>query len=112
LAATQITGKRSLQHVDPALAESARIVAEELGETTLAVRRRINRAIQVAGMAVVMETVAQAKKVQGTMLVNTGSRPRTLGGCFFTLLKTRLASTFDLIQKPQTLKSINKDSPT
>ena len=92
--------KTMLQPVDPELQIPAESVATELEETSKGVRRKINRAIQVAGMAKIVETVIRAQAVQGQLLIKDGSRPRTLGGCFFHLLKEDLGEKFNLIQRP------------
>lgn len=86
--------------VDEALFVPAKIIATELGETGKAVRKKINRAIQLLGMAKIVDLVAQAKSVEGTMMIMDGSRPRTLGGCFFELLRQELGERIDYVQKP------------
>jgi hypothetical protein len=86
--------------VDLQLVIPADAVAQELEEKGKAVRRKINRAIQIVGMAKIVELVTKAKEAHGTLLVDNGARPRTLGGCFFYLLRTHLGDKMDLIQPP------------
>jgi hypothetical protein len=75
-------------------------VAEELEEKGKNVRQKINRAIQVVGLAKIVDFVTQAKASHGTLMVDNGKRPRTLGGCFFYLLREHLGDKMDQIQNP------------
>jgi hypothetical protein len=86
--------------IDPNLDRPALAVAEELGERGKSVRQKINRAIQVVGLAKIVDFVTQAKASQGTLMVDNGKRPRTLGGCFFFLLREHLGDKMDQIQLP------------
>lgn len=92
--------KPELLAIDRTLEVPARMVANELGETGKGVLKKINRAIQLLGMGKVVELVGQAKAAEGTMMIKDGSRPRTLGGCFFELLRQELGEQIDLVQKP------------
>jgi len=97
---TKANPLEKLLTVNQKLVEPARMVADELGETSKNARRKLNRAIQVVGMAKVVALVGEARKHHGTMMVRDGSRPRTLGGCFFELLFRELGADMDRIQKP------------
>jgi hypothetical protein len=86
--------------VDGTLTVPSKIIATELGETGKAIRKKVNRAIQLLGMAKIVELVAKAKTAEGSMMIKDGSRPRTLGGCFFELLRQELGERMDYIQRP------------
>jgi hypothetical protein len=86
--------------VDGTLTVPSKIISMELGETGKGIRKKINRAIQLLGMAKIVELVARAKSAEGTLLVKDGSRPRTLGGCFFELLRQELGERMVYIQRP------------
>jgi len=66
------------------------VIAKQLQEETQEARDQINRAIQVAGMEAVCKLVTEANEQHVSSnppMVKDGSRQRTLGGCFFQLLK-------------------------
>ncbi len=86
--------------IDPKLVDVTQAVAAELDETLPKSIHSINRAIQVIGIERITKLVAGAKAAHGTMLVSDNTRPRTLGGCFFYLLRKSLGhSKFRKIQK-------------
>lgn len=99
----------TLQVVDPNLDAPASMVANELNENNKGVLKAINRAIQLVGMGKVVEIVQKAKEVHGTLMIEKGTRPRTLGGCFFYLLRQELGEKFDLVQKPFKPKSVREE---
>jgi len=82
-----------LRDPDPALDNFAKAVADQLDETDPDAIDQINRAIQVVGMEKVCALVTEANEQftgPNPPKIKDGSRQRTLGGCFFELLKGNL----------------------
>jgi hypothetical protein len=82
-----------LKETDPALDQAAVTVATQVDESSRYVIDQINRAIQVMGMEKVCELATLAHEIflgPEPMMVQDGSRQRTLGGTFFQLLKENL----------------------
>jgi cold shock CspA family protein len=87
-------------------------IAAELDETTLWAISQIRRIVYHVGKEIVRSVAAEAQRVEaaGGMLIPDGSRRRTLGGVFFTLIRSQLTPEQRLIIFPQ-VQRIKKVKP-
>ena len=72
--------------------ETARLIAEQLGESAEEAKAQIYRAVKKLGIEQALDLLRQTHEVeaQGGRMVTDGSRRRTPGGVFFLLIKERV----------------------
>src|SRR6266516_1656079 len=76
---------------EPSQQMVARMIADRLGETEIPPRVRIKRIVQAIGRTQACALLEETLQIeaQGGMMLPNGSRRRTAGGVFFTLVLTK-----------------------